>query len=35
MNERILRSGFKPFQRFFALDAAAYEPGAIPSNIKR
>jgi len=34
MNERILKSGFKPFQRFFALDAAAYEQGAIPVKYK-
>jgi AhpD family alkylhydroperoxidase len=34
MNERILSSGFKPFHRFFALDAAAYEPGAIPTKYK-
>ncbi len=34
MNERILNSGFKPFQRFFALDTAAYEAGAIPVKYK-
>lgn len=34
MNDRILGSGFKPFQRFFALDASAYEEGAIPVKYK-
>ncbi len=34
MNARILGSGFKPFQRFFALDASAYEEGAIPVKYK-
>jgi AhpD family alkylhydroperoxidase len=34
MNERILGSGFKPFQRFFALDASAYTDGAIPVKYK-
>ncbi len=34
MNERILSSGFKPFQRFFALDAGAYDEGAIPVKYK-
>lgn len=34
MNDRILGSGFKPFQRFFALDASAYDKGAIPIKYK-
>ncbi len=34
MNDRILNSGFKPFQRFFALDAGAYDEGAIPVKYK-
>lgn len=34
MNERILNSGYKPFQRFFALDAGAYDEGAIPVKYK-
>ncbi|MER3403296.1 MAG: carboxymuconolactone decarboxylase family protein [Armatimonadota bacterium] len=34
MNDRILGSGFKPFQRFFALDASAYDEGAIPVKYK-
>lgn len=34
MNNRILGSGFKPFQRFFALDASAYDEGAIPVKYK-
>lgn len=29
MNERILGAGHKPFNRFFAIDAAAYDEGAI------
>lgn len=29
MNDRILASGFKEFNRFFALDANAYEEGAL------
>ena len=29
MNEKILASGSKPINRFFALDSAAYEAGAI------
>lgn len=29
MNEKILGTGVKEFNRFFALDAAAYEEGAI------
>lgn len=34
MNEKILGSGFKPFQRFFALDTAAYQEGVIPIKYK-
>jgi len=34
MNEKILNSGFKPFQRFFALDSSAYEDGALDSKTK-
>jgi AhpD family alkylhydroperoxidase len=29
MNERILKSGFKDFNKFFALDTNAYQEGAI------
>jgi AhpD family alkylhydroperoxidase len=29
MNDRILNSGFKEFNKFFALDANAYQEGAI------
>ncbi|HEY0866969.1 MAG TPA: carboxymuconolactone decarboxylase family protein [Fimbriimonas sp.] len=29
MNDRILKSGFREFNRFFALDANAYQDGAI------
>lgn len=34
MNEKILGAGFKPFQRFFALDSSAYETGALDSKTK-
>ncbi|HWP31874.1 MAG TPA: carboxymuconolactone decarboxylase family protein [Fimbriimonadales bacterium] len=34
MNEKILSCGFKPFQRFFALDSSAYESGALDSKTK-
>jgi AhpD family alkylhydroperoxidase len=34
MNEKILGSGFKDFTRFFALDANAYQDGAIPVKEK-
>ena len=34
MNERILTSGFKDFQKFFALDNKAYVDGAIPVKYK-
>ncbi|MCZ7557679.1 MAG: carboxymuconolactone decarboxylase family protein [Bacteroidia bacterium] len=30
MNERILSAGLKEFNRFFALDTAAYREGALP-----
>jgi AhpD family alkylhydroperoxidase len=29
MNDKILNAGFRDFQRFFALDAGAYQEGAI------
>ncbi len=34
MNEKILTSGFKDFQKFFALDNKAYVEGAIPVKYK-
>ncbi len=34
MNDRILGSGRKDFQRFFALDTAAYREGALPVTMK-
>lgn len=34
MNERILGSGNLEIKRFFALDARAYESGALPSRTK-
>ncbi|MFN3683704.1 MAG: carboxymuconolactone decarboxylase family protein [Fimbriimonadaceae bacterium] len=34
MNEKILGAGFQGFNRFFALDAAAYSEGAIPVKMK-
>jgi AhpD family alkylhydroperoxidase len=34
MNDRILTSGFKDFNRFFALDSNAYEEGTIPVKYK-
>lgn len=34
MNEKILASGNQQIQRFFNLDARAYEPGALPSKTK-
>ena len=34
MNEKILTSGFKDFQRFFALDNKAYVEGALPVKYK-
>jgi len=34
MNDRILNSGFKEFNRFFALDTNAYLEGAVPVKYK-
>lgn len=34
MNEKILNSGFRDFNRFFALDHKAYVDGAIPAKYK-
>jgi AhpD family alkylhydroperoxidase len=34
MNEKILGAGFKEFNRFFALDANAYQPGALSAKQK-
>ncbi|MBE0644741.1 MAG: carboxymuconolactone decarboxylase family protein [Bacteroidetes bacterium] len=34
MNEKILGEGMKEFNRFFALDTAAYRDGAIPVKMK-
>ena len=34
MNEKILNSGFKDFQKFFALDNKAYVDGKIPVKYK-
>lgn len=34
MNEKILNSGFRDFNKFFALDNKAYITGALPSKIK-
>ncbi|HCE00929.1 MAG TPA: carboxymuconolactone decarboxylase family protein [Armatimonadetes bacterium] len=34
MNEKILGAGFQGFNRFFALDAAAYAEGALPMKMK-
>lgn len=34
MNERILNSGFRDFNKFFALDTKAYTDGALPSKTK-
>ena len=34
MNEKILNSGFKPFQQFWGLDNKAYLDGAIPVKMK-
>lgn len=34
MNDRILGSGFREFNKFFALDANAYEEGEIPVKYK-
>jgi len=34
MNDKILNSGFKDFNKFFALDNKAYIDGALPAKIK-
>jgi AhpD family alkylhydroperoxidase len=34
MNDKILSSGFKDFQKFFALDKKAYLEGALPAKTK-
>jgi AhpD family alkylhydroperoxidase len=34
MNDRILSAGMKEFNRFFALDTAAYREGALPVKTK-
>ncbi len=34
MNDRILNAGVKEFNRFFALDTAAYREGALPVKMK-
>jgi AhpD family alkylhydroperoxidase len=34
MNEKILASGMKEFQRFFAIDTGAYREGALPVKMK-
>jgi AhpD family alkylhydroperoxidase len=34
MNERILNSGFRDFNKFFALDNKAYVEGALPAKTK-
>ena len=34
MNEKILNSGFKPFQQFWALDNKAYLEGVLPVKMK-
>jgi AhpD family alkylhydroperoxidase len=34
MNDRILNSGFRDFNKFFALDNKAYIEGALPSKTK-
>ncbi|MBI5646131.1 MAG: carboxymuconolactone decarboxylase family protein [Ignavibacteriae bacterium] len=34
MNEKILGEGMKEFNRFFALDTAAYREGALPVKMK-
>ena len=34
MNEKILGSGMKEFQRFFAIDTGAYTEGALPIKMK-
>ncbi|MAT58910.1 MAG: carboxymuconolactone decarboxylase family protein [Ignavibacteriae bacterium] len=34
MNDKILNSGFRDFNKFFALDNKAYIDGALPSKMK-
>lgn len=34
MNDKILNSGFRDFNKFFALDNKAYIDGALPAKIK-
>lgn len=34
MNEKILNSGFRDYQKFFALDNKAYVDGALPAKTK-
>lgn len=34
MNEKILNSGFRDFNKFFALDNKAYVDGALPAKMK-
>lgn len=34
MNEKILGAGMKEFNRFFAIDTAAYREGALPVKMK-
>ncbi len=34
MNDRILNSGFRDFNKFFALDNKAYINGALPAKVK-
>jgi ribonuclease HI len=34
MNEKILNSGFRDFNKFFALDNKAYVNGALPAKMK-
>jgi AhpD family alkylhydroperoxidase len=34
MNERVLNSGFRDFNKFFALDNKAYIDGALPAKTK-
>ena len=34
MNEKILSSGFRDFNKFFALDNKAYVAGALPAKVK-
>ncbi len=34
MNEKILNSGFRDFNKFFAIDNKAYVQGALPAKVK-